>query len=120
MTDFSMLPGVYPAKKKDGTKYYRSSLTHHGKHISLGSYETIMDAHNAYLEACDILREHAHNIEDYDKSTRVLLFEKWVSLVNLRDNGLYFSNPIYMKKNYFEYHLSPDCVFKFDLDDLFY
>lgn len=120
MTDSSRLPGVYPAKKKDGTEYFRASLTHQGKHISLGSYDTMKDAHMAYLEACDILRENACNIEDYGLKKRILLFEKWVSLVNLRDNGIYFSNPIYMRKNYFEYHLSPDFVFKFDLDDLFY
>ena len=32
------LPGVYQAKKKNGTIYYRSSLTYRAKHISLGSY----------------------------------------------------------------------------------
>ena len=30
--------GVFRAVKKDGTVYYRASLTRHGKHISLGSY----------------------------------------------------------------------------------
>lgn len=120
MTDSARLPGVYPAKKKDGTKYFRASLTHQGKHISLGSYDTMDNAHAAYLEACTILRENALEIEDYGHKKRILLFDKWVSLVNLRDNGIYFSNPIYMRKNYFEYHLSPDFIFKFDLDDLFY
>lgn len=29
--------GVFRAVKKDGTVYYRASLTRHGKHISLGA-----------------------------------------------------------------------------------
>ena len=35
-----MLPGVYQAKKKDNTIYFRSSITYSGKHISLGSFDT--------------------------------------------------------------------------------
>ena len=34
------LPGVFQAKKKNGSLYYRSSLTYRAKHISLGSYDT--------------------------------------------------------------------------------
>lgn len=120
MTDSARLSGVYPAKKKDGTKYYRASLTHKGKHISLGSYNSMSDAHSAYQEALSLLRDDSFLIEDYSHGEHILLFEKWVALINLRDNGIYFANPIYMRKNYFEYHLSLDFVFKFDLDDLFY
>lgn len=123
MTDSSRLAGVYPTKKKDGTLYYRASMTHKGKHISLGSYPSMEDAHTAYLEACSLLKPDSMpplSITDYGAKHYKLLFEKWVSLVNLRDNGIYFSTPIYMRKNYFEYHLSPDFIFKFDLDDLFY
>ena len=40
--------GVFRAVKKDGTVYYRASLTRHGKHISLGSYAVAEDAHKAY------------------------------------------------------------------------
>ena len=65
MTDSSRLPGVYPAKKKDGTIYYRASLTHRGKHISLGSYDTMKTANKAYEEACNILRSKNCDIEDY-------------------------------------------------------
>lgn len=123
MTDSSRLAGVYPTKKKDGTLYYRASLTHKGKHISLGSYASMEDAHAAYVEACSILQNASPatlTITDYAGVHHSIHFEKWVSLVNLRDNGIYFSNPIYIRKNYFEYHLSPDFMFKFDLDDLFY
>ena len=34
-----MLPGVYKAARKDGTLYYRCSITYQNKHISLGSFE---------------------------------------------------------------------------------
>ena len=42
-----MYPGVYIAKKKDGTIYYRSSFTYKSKHISLGSFATEKEAHKA-------------------------------------------------------------------------
>ena len=42
------LPGVYTAKKKDNSIYYRSSITLCGKHISLGSYPDEWSAHLAY------------------------------------------------------------------------
>lgn len=120
MTNTSRLPGVYSTKKKDGSIYFRASLTHQGKHLSLGSYQTMELAHQAYLEACKILREAYLKITDYDPANYVLLFEKWIALINLRDNDIYFSTPIYIRNNYFEYYLAPDFVFKFDLEDLFY
>ena len=36
-------PGIYTAKRKDGSTYFRASATHLKKHISLGSYETEED-----------------------------------------------------------------------------
>lgn len=120
MTNTSRLSGVYSTKKKDGSIYFRASLTHQGKHISLGSYPTMETAHRAYREACEILRETRLKVTDYDPAGHILLFEKWISLVNLRDNEIYFSTPIYIRKKYFEYYLAPDLIFKFDLEDLFY
>lgn len=120
MTDFCRLPGVYPAKKKDGTPYFRASVTHQSRHISLGSYSSMNSAHKAYLEARRLLENPKITIADYHKQKRSLLFEKWVTLVNVRDNDIYFTTPIYIRKKYFEYYLSPDFIFKFDLDDLFY
>ena len=49
-----MLPGVYLNKKKDGTPLYRASITHGGKHISLGSFPDEQTAHRAYLEASSL------------------------------------------------------------------
>ena len=118
-----MYPGVFLAKKKDGTIYYRSSFTYKSKHISLGSYDTELLAHKAYLEATDIVNSKKKNlITDYNKKKRVLTFEKWVVLINLKDNGMYFKNPIYLHPKYFEYYLDNDpfAPLKFDVDDLFF
>lgn len=116
------LPGVYQAVKKDQTVYYRASVTYRGKHISLGSFEDMESAHRAYLEALELTApasRPAPGLHDYDGS-RHLRFEKWVVLINFRDNRIYFPTPIYVYRKFFMYYLSPDFSLKFDLDDLFY
>ncbi len=114
------LPGVYPASKKDGTLYYRASLTYSRKHISLGSFSSEEAAHNAYTDACSLLHTNSLSIEDYAKDSSPLSFEKWVCLINLRDNKLYFHTPIYLRPKFFYYYLSQTEILKFDSDDLFY
>lgn len=113
------LPGVYTATKKDGSTYYRASITYRGKHISLGSFSSEQSAHQAYSEASIVLSDPSASLTSYSENAS-LSFEKWVCLLNFRDNGLYISNPIYIRMKYFDYFLSPDIVLKFDLDDLFY
>ncbi len=113
------LPGVYETTLKDGTISYRASITHQKKHISLGSYPEEKTAHAAYLLAFSVLSDMAHKIHDYEQSLP-LSFEKWVVLINLRDNGIYFATPIYLMKTYFLYYLEPELELKFDLEDLFY
>lgn len=113
------LPGVYTATKKDGTTYYRASLTYRNKHISLGSYDTAVIANQAYLEGLELLTNVLLTIDNYS-SSKTLKFEKWVSLVNFRDNDLYLANPIYIRPKFFYYYLSPTDVYTFDTDDLFY
>ena len=49
------LTGVYETTKKDGSVYYRSSVTYKGRHISLGSYENAQSAHLAYRLALSVL-----------------------------------------------------------------
>lgn len=168
-----MLPGVFHAQKKDGSAYFRASLTYQGKHISLGSYATEREAHLAYRQARHILlldvenpvnhadaiateplAEHAKNLASHTDTTATeplaehaenpanhtetppaqpvlttdnvdalpgpLPFEKRISLLNFRDNGIYFKNPIYLKQNYFLYLIAPHDELKFDADDLFY
>ncbi len=111
--------GVYSTFLKDGTPSYRASITYLGKHISLGSYRKITKAAKAYKEASAILENSALDISSYKKDM-ALSFDKFVSLINYRDKGMYISNPIYLEKKYFLYYLSPTQVLKFDIDDLFY
>ena len=112
-------PGVFNAKKKDGTIYYRASITYKQKHISLGSYQTALSAYAAYLEGVMLLTDSSVTLEQFS-AHRALSFSKWVCLINYRDNQIYLSTPIYIYKSYFEYFLSPEHVLKFDIDDLFY
>lgn len=113
------LSGVSPAKRKDGSIYYRSSITVKGKHISLGSFLSAQDANKAYLEAGQLLSDSSYQITSYHQDI-TLGFEKWVSLINLRDNKIYIANPIYIRPKMFYYYLSPEEILKFDVDDLFY
>ena len=115
-----MLPGVYQAKKKDNTIYFRSSITYSGKHISLGSFDTEKKAHEAYLYASRLLVNKEITLTSYKKENPVLSFSKWVSLINFRDNGIYIKTPIYLFQKYFHYYFSPENYLIFDTDDLFY
>lgn len=111
--------GVFIAKKKNGTIYYRSSITYKNKHISLGSYETEDLAHRAYLNAYDILFLKKHTYEHYPIDS-TLSFEKWIVLHNFRDNGYYIKNPIYLHKYYFFYYVDSLQILEMDVDELFF
>lgn len=115
------IPGVYPSVRKDGTPYYRASLTYNSKHISLGSYSTAEEAGAAYEQACAILRDSGtEQLLDYGRAGGVLPYGKWVALINLRDNGIYCGGPIYLRNKYFEYYVDQDTVLRFDASELFY
>lgn len=111
--------GVFSSVRKNGHVYFRSSLTYRRKHISLGSFDCPETAHAAYLEGLFLLDSPRTTLADYAEDSP-LPFEKWVSLINFRDNGIYIGNPIYMGQKLFYYYFSPTHVLKFDLDDLFY
>lgn len=113
------LPGSFQATKKDGTIYYRSSITHRSKHISLGSFTTAEEAHLAYLEAGKLLSDTSFSLDDYAESS-LLSFEKWVVLINFRDNNIYFGTPIYVRPKFFYYYLTRKIRLTFDIDDLFF
>ena len=115
----SLPEGVFSACHKDGSLYFRASITRERKHISLGSYDSAEKAHSAYLEAHRLFAEQSLSLQDYS-GTCHLSFEKWVCLINFRDNGIYFRNPIYASRKMFYYYLSPVKILKFDMDDLFY
>ena len=114
-----MQPGVYITKKKNGSIYYRSSITYKNKHISLGSFSEETLAGLAHEEAVSLINS-TYTIEDIVHNLHALSFEKAISILNFRDNGIYIANPIYLRKNYFSYFLSKNEELKFDIDDLFY
>lgn len=114
----SKTTGVYETKLKNGTTSYRVSITHKGKHISLGSYSDLSIAENVYQYAKHIMSSDL-SPENYSIDTN-FPHDKYIILINLRDNGIYFSTPIYLRKQYFEYYLSAHDVLKFDRDDLFF
>ena len=122
------LPGVFIAQKLNGDTYYRSSITYDNKHISLGSYPTEIIAHKVYQFANRLLNQTKKqkfcfdepHYEDYLKLKTVLPFDKWIMLVNLKVNGIYCHNPIYLKHHYFLYYINTSLTLKFDTDDLFY
>lgn len=115
-----MLPGVFEAKKKDGSTYYRGNISYNGKHISLGSFDSEEDCFLAYAEAKKILFDNQITLFSYQNRIKYLSFEKCVTLINFRDNKIYIKNPIYLQKNYFIYYLDQSTLLKFDNDDLFY
>ncbi len=114
-----MKPGVYTATKKDGTVYYRSSISYKNKHISLGSFDTEDKAHQTYSEASMLLTSSL-TLDDAANACLNLSFDKIVTILNFRDNGIYIGTPIYLHKNFFSYYLSENEELKFDIDDLFY
>ena len=111
--------GVYSTTLKDGTPSFRASITYCGKHIALGSFSDVNYASKVYKDAARLLDDDSITVSSYT-SDMALPFEKFVSLINFRDKGMYISNPIYLEKKYFLYYLSPAKILKFDIDDLFY
>lgn len=111
--------GVYKTIKKNGTLSYRVSITYLRKHISLGSYDNPDTAAKVYLDGRNILDNTDISVESYNDSFSIP-YQKFIILINFRDNGLYLPTPIYMRKKYFEYFLSENEILKFDRDDLFF
>lgn len=114
------IKGVYPAVKKNGEEYYRASITYKNKHVSLGSFDNAMTAHIAYKEADRLLHDSEVTIDNFTEHLHVLDYSKGVSILNFRDNDMYFKTPIYLRTKYFTYHVTPNDILKFDIDDLFF
>lgn len=122
-----MPQGVYIALKKNNTEYYRVSITYRNKHISLGSFDDIDIAGIVYNEANDILYDadkyfiNADTLStSYTNRNFHISFEKFIILINFRDNGIYIKTPIYLCMKYFLYFLNQNTVLRFNTDDLFY
>lgn len=128
-----MAVGVYTARKKDGSTYYRANISYRGHHISLGSSVNEDEAALVYLQAKEFTAVPADETElpaNIAAATEMIVnvlkcypavsFEKLITMVNLRDNGIYIGNPIYLLSGFFLYFLTPRDILKFDRDDLFY
>ena len=115
-----MLQGVYIAYRKDKTPYYRASIHYNGKHVSLGSFDTEEEAHNAYTEASKIYKSKDITIDNYTANEYLLSDDKIVTIINHRDNKIYIKTPIYLRQGYFSYFLTRNRELKFSNDDLFY
>ena len=115
-----LLKGVYKRIDSKGEERFVASFTYKTKHISLGSFSDIKVANAAYNEALELISDgNTKSLNDYE-GTMSLDFEKWITIINFRDNGIYIKNPIYLRRKYFEYYLSPSEVMKFSAEDLFY
>ena len=115
-----MKAGVYSAKKKNGTTYYRSNITRGGKHISLGSFPTEDAAHRAYLEAIHIFDDDSVNLLNIRAHAKTLHIDKAITILNFRDHRIYIKTPVYLNSGFFSYFLEGVGELKFDNDDLFY
>lgn len=111
--------GVYTTKKKDNQTSYKVSITYKRKHISLGSFSDYDYACDVYKDAKSIIDDSGITLESY-KNEMHISHDKFVTLLNFRDNGIYLPNPIYVRKQYFEYYLTEHRILKFDRDDLFF
>ncbi|MBR5337354.1 MAG: hypothetical protein IK152_05165 [Lachnospiraceae bacterium] len=114
------IKGVYPAHKKNGDEYYRASITYKNKHISLGSFDSAMEAHMAYKQADHILHDKELTVDNFPYEKMILDYQKCITLFNFRDNDMYFKTPIYLRNKYFTYHIGINDILKFDIDDLFF
>ncbi len=110
--------GVYRSVKKNGQVYYRISITYRGRHISLGSNKDINAAAEVYKEASALLHGD-DDIGSYSSYSHIP-YDKFIVLINFRDNGVYFHNPVYLHQRYFSYFLDKNTELKFDTDDLFF
>ena len=112
------MKGVYITQKKDGSVSYRVSITFHGKHISLGSYDNMEAAEKAYLDGKTVI--DCKLTPDAYSSGLALPHDKFIVLSNYVINGLYIPNPIFLRNRFFEYYMSANHILKFDRDDLFF
>lgn len=131
-----MATGVYKTNRKDGSVYYRVSITYRSKHISIGSYDNEDYASLIYTIASDIISDstlyyidaelhttsYNDNMNMYSQGSLPVDFPyaKFISLINFRDNGIYIKTPIYLCNKSFLYFLKPDNILTFSTDDLFY
>ncbi|MDO5403167.1 MAG: hypothetical protein Q4F11_06985 [Eubacteriales bacterium] len=122
-----MAAGVYTTTKKDGSTYYRVSITYQNKHISLGSFYDYALASYIYETAREILQNPdkyyffaESGMESFHSCPENFPLDKYIVLLNFRENHIYIKTPIFLCKNYFLYILNSETILTFNTDDLFY
>lgn len=115
-----MAYGIYETKLKDGSRSFRVSFYHNKKHIAVGSYTDEKAASKALEEALSLYEDKTITIWNFRNFTGTVSPEKAVSILNHRDNGVYFRTPVYLMQGYFLYFMEGKGILKFDNDDLFY
>ena len=112
--------GIYKTALKDGTASFRVSFYHAKKHIAIGSYSDEKAAGAALKEALALYDDKTITIWNFRHFISEVSSDKAVSILNHRDNHVYFKTPIYLMQGYFLYFLNDKRIIKFDNDDLFY
>ena len=96
-----MLPGVYPAKRKDGTPYFRAGIHYKNKQISLGSYTEESLAHTAYSQADSLLHDSGISLETDLRYSNVILLNSYHGVIRHVQNGMVrFKARIHINGNY--------------------
>ena len=71
-----MATGVYEAKKKDGTRYFRANIHYRAKHISLGSFAAFESANAVYMQARELLDDADATLPEAFSNYEKIPFEK--------------------------------------------
>ena len=107
---------IYPIYKH-GTEKFKLFFLYNQQKIYLGTFDSEVEAKTILKEAEKLISEPKGlpSFNDYQLS-----YKKIIPLCNLRDNGTYIKNPIYVYSKYFLYYLDKNTYLTFDLKDLFY
>ena len=107
---------IYTKQSGNQTKY-RVYYMYQSKKIYIGLYETYAEAEKAYQYVATLM---TGSVSFTAYTPEFLTFDKFVTLLNARDNHTYFHTPIYIEEATFKYFLSPERYLLFDLRDLLY
>ncbi|MGL4738283.1 MAG: hypothetical protein ACRCW2_12610 [Cellulosilyticaceae bacterium] len=110
------MPYIYPITKHNRTQYTVYYL-YKSKKIYIGIFVSELQAQKAY-DYCHHILDHTLTLEDFIPG--IIDFKKWISLINLRDHGVWINQPIYLYETFFKYFLEEKIVLTFDLKDLFF
>lgn len=116
------MPYIYAVSNKTPPQY-RLYYPYHKHKIYIGLYDLEETALAALSLIESIMAQDAvpFSLQNPKSPNESLLpSKKYISLLNLRDNGILIHNPIYIYKDYFKYYLSQSTVLTFDMRDLLF